>query len=61
MAPDSSPLSFPEDMFNSFANRDRLSRREPDDPDLRKTDSRAKYPSVLPLGGDAHTGLAMEL
>lgn len=58
---DSSPLSLPEEMFNSFANRDRLSLREPDDPDFRITASLLKYPSPFPFGGDVHTGLAMEL
>lgn len=55
---DSSPLSFPEEMCKSLVKSDRLSLR---DPALRITDSRAKYPSPLPFGGDAGPGLGMEL
>lgn len=45
-------------MWRSLANSERLSRREPA---LRIAASRAKYPSFLPLGGDAGPGLAIEL
>jgi hypothetical protein len=48
----------PEDIFSSFPDSDRLSRR---DPALRITASLAKYPSLFPFGGDVGIGLASEL
>lgn len=48
----------PEEIWRSFANNDKLSRR---DPALRIAASRAKYPFSLPLGGEAAPGLAIEL
>jgi hypothetical protein len=54
----SSPLSLPDEMLRSFANMERLSRR---DPALRIAASRAWYPVSLPFGGDAGPGLAIEL